>query len=56
MGRAPVDDSWGFLAAIAIACFCTGNIVVKVMASSSLLAFLINGLLALHVIMFVGKP
>jgi hypothetical protein len=45
-----------FGAAIFIACLLAENIIVKVTASLGLCAFLVNGVLAFDVVMFVGKP
>ncbi|OJA08192.1 hypothetical protein AZE42_11304 [Rhizopogon vesiculosus] len=41
---------------IFIACFFAGNIIVKVMASLCLVTLFVSGVLALDVLMFVGKP
>jgi len=41
---------------IFIACFLAENIIVKVTASLGLIAFLVNGVLAIDVVLFVGKP
>ncbi|KAG1723890.1 hypothetical protein EDB19DRAFT_1761759 [Suillus lakei] len=39
-----------------IACFCSGNTLVQVIAASGCSAFFANGILTLHVYNFVGKP
>jgi threonine/homoserine/homoserine lactone efflux protein len=49
-------DEASFGAAVFIACIRTGNILVTVMASLGLFALFINSVLALDVVMFVGKP
>jgi hypothetical protein len=49
-------DKASFGAAVFVACIRTGNTLVTVMASLGLFALFINGVLALDVIMFVGKP
>ncbi|OAX37263.1 hypothetical protein K503DRAFT_801384 [Rhizopogon vinicolor AM-OR11-026] len=54
----PLSMTYGasFGAAIFIACFFTGNILVKVMVSLCLVSLFVSGVLALDVLMFVGKP